>query len=208
MYGVQNKPQYLMSVMRNFKDRVRALGSQQATNLPLIPGPSVESIKSIIDRTGYQLEVTVGQRKVNYKFGVIFNCNVLIKFHNPPDVNEVDPTIAKGDNGNCIYIGQIPRELYEDAMIPLFEQIGKIYDLRLMMDPANGKSRGYAFLIYFDKEHANEAAKKYDGYEIQPGKALKVNVSVANTRLFIGNIPKSKSKEEILAELQKHCGKN
>lgn len=59
-----------------------------------------------------------------------------------------------------IYIGQIPRELYEDAMIPLFEQIGKIYDLRLMMDPANGKSRGYAFLIYFDKEHANEAAKK------------------------------------------------
>ncbi|KAI1728703.1 RNA recognition motif domain-containing protein [Ditylenchus destructor] len=162
MYGVQNKPQYLMSVMRNFKDRVRALGSQQATNLPLIPGPSVDSIKSIIERTGYQLEVTVGQRK----------------FHNPPDVGEVDPSIAKGDNGNCIYIGQIPRELYEDAMIPLFEQIGKIYDLRLMMDPANGKSRGYAFLIYFDKEHANEAAKKYDGYEIQPGKALKGVVEV------------------------------
>lgn len=73
MYGVQNKPQYLMSVMRNFKDRVRALGSQQATNLPLIPGPSVDSIKSIIERTGYQLEVTVGQRKVNYKFGMLFN---------------------------------------------------------------------------------------------------------------------------------------
>lgn len=40
-----------------------------------------------------------------------------------------------------------------------------------------------------------------------PGKNLKVNVSVANTRLFIGNIPKSKSKEEILEEFKQHAGK-
>lgn len=38
-----------------------------------------------------------------------------------------------------------------------------------------------------------------------PGKALKVNVSVANTRLFLGNIPKSKTKAEILEELKKHA---
>ncbi|VDK60345.1 unnamed protein product, partial [Gongylonema pulchrum] len=44
--------------------------------------------------------------------------------------------------------------------------------------------------------------ESFDGYEIMPGKNLKVNVSVANTRLFIGNIPKSKSKEEILAEFK------
>lgn len=29
-----------------------------------------------------------------------------------------------------------------------------------MMDPINGKSRGYGFLIYFDRECATEAAKK------------------------------------------------
>jgi RNA recognition motif-containing protein len=45
-----------------------------------------------------------------------------------------------------------------------------------------------------------------NGHEIQPGKAIKVNVSVANCRLFIGNIPKSKSKEEILEELRKSIG--
>lgn len=33
-----------------------------------------------------------------------------------------------------------------------------------------------------------------------------MNVSVANTRLFLGNIPKSKTKEEILEELKKHAG--
>ena len=30
---------------------------------PLITGPDREKMKSILDRTGYQLEITVGQRK-------------------------------------------------------------------------------------------------------------------------------------------------
>ena len=51
-----------MSVMRNFKDRVRTMGAN-ATTIPLIPGPNVDAIKAIIDRTGYQMEITVGQRK-------------------------------------------------------------------------------------------------------------------------------------------------
>ncbi len=59
-----------------------------------------------------------------------------------------------------IYIGHIPKELYEDALIPLFEQVGKIWDLRLMMDPLTGKNRGYAFLTYCDKACAAAAAKK------------------------------------------------
>lgn len=42
-----------------------------------------------------------------------------------------------------------------------------------------------------------------NGFEIQPGKPIKANTSVANLRLFIGNIPKTKSKEEIKEELGK-----
>lgn len=29
-----------------------------------------------------------------------------------------------------------------------------------MMDPVNGKTRGYGFLVYVDRAHAHEAAKK------------------------------------------------
>ena len=36
---------------------------------------------------------------------------------------------------------------------------------------------------------------------------LKVNVSVPNTRLFVGNIPKSKGHDEILDEFGKLAGK-
>jgi hypothetical protein len=45
-----------------------------------------------------------------------------------------------------------------------------------------------------------------DNYEIKSGKRLKVNISVANQRLFVGNIPKSKSKEEIMEEFSKKTG--
>lgn len=64
--------------MRNFRDRVRSLGSVQAMNASLIPGPKTENIKAIIERSNYSLEVTVGQRK----------------FHNPPDHDNTIETSA------------------------------------------------------------------------------------------------------------------
>lgn len=45
-----------------------------------------------------------------------------------------------------------------------------------------------------------------NGYEIQPGCNLKVNVSVANRRLYIGNLPKSKTQKDILEEFKKFAG--
>ena len=45
-----------------------------------------------------------------------------------------------------------------------------------------------------------------DDYEIQPGKKIKVNISVANVRLFAGNLPKQRSKEEIKEEFSKLTG--
>ncbi len=46
-----------------------------------------------------------------------------------------------------------------------------------------------------------------DLYDLGDGKLLKVNVSEPKTRLFIGNIPKSKGKEEIEEEFNKLSGK-
>lgn len=41
---------------------------------------------------------------------------------------------------------------------------------------------------------------------MRSGKRLKVNISVAKVRLFVGNIPKQKSKEQIKAEFSKLTG--
>jgi len=45
-----------------------------------------------------------------------------------------------------------------------------------------------------------------DNYEIRPGKRIKVNISIAKVRLFVGNIPKQRSKDDIMAEFSKMSG--
>lgn len=49
--------------------------------------------------------------------------------------------------------------------------------------------------------------EQYNNREIRPGKHIGVCISVANNRLFVGSIPKSKTKEQILEEFAKVTGK-
>lgn len=58
-----------------------------------------------------------------------------------------------------VFVGKIPRDLYEDELVPLFESAGAIWDLRLMMDPLSGQNRGYAFITYCNKDDAQKAVK-------------------------------------------------
>uniref|UniRef100_A0A4W5MY08 Synaptotagmin binding, cytoplasmic RNA interacting protein n=1 Tax=Hucho hucho TaxID=62062 RepID=A0A4W5MY08_9TELE len=102
-----------------------------------------------------------------------------------------------------IFVGKIPRDLFEDELVPIFEKAGPIWDLRLMMDPLSGLNRGYAFVTFCTKEAASEAVNLCNNHEIRPGKHIGVCISVANNRLFVGSIPKSKTKEQIVEEFAK-----
>lgn len=46
-----------------------------------------------------------------------------------------------------VFVGKIPRDMYEDELVPLFDKAGKIYEFRLMME-FSGANRGYAFVTY------------------------------------------------------------
>lgn len=183
---VSNKSAYLCGVMKTYRQKSRAGSSQGAatpTPTPVTKGPDEEKIKQILDRTGYTLDVTTGQRKYGGP---------------PPDWDGASP-----GSGCEVFCGKIPKDMYEDELIPLFEQCGTIWDLRLMMDPMTGTNRGYAFVTFTTRDAAHNAVAKLDNHEIKPGKTLKINISVPNLRLFVGNIPKSKGKEEILEEFGK-----
>ncbi|CAJ0943305.1 unnamed protein product, partial [Ranitomeya imitator] len=52
-----------------------------------------------------------------------------------------------------VFVGKIPRDLYEDELVPLFEKAGPIWDLRLMMDPFRVKP-GYAFITFCNKRRS------------------------------------------------------
>ena len=116
-----------------------------------------------------------------------------------PPPNYVGEVPSKGCE---VFVGKIPRDLFEDEIFPVFEQIGQIYELRLMMD-FDGRNRGFCFVTFTKKSHARQAISKLNNFEIRKGRTLGVCSSVDNCRLFVGGIPKSRKKEEILQEIRK-----
>ncbi|VDM33271.1 unnamed protein product [Hydatigera taeniaeformis] len=140
-----------------------------------------EALVRLIERTRYPIMQENGQRR----------------YGPPPDW--VGPAPARGCE---IFIGKIPRDCFEDELVPVFESVGKVYMFRLMMD-FSGCNRGYGFCIYTNREDTRRAVQKLDAYEIRKSKALGVCFSVDNCRLFVGGIPKTKTKEEIFFEMAK-----
>ncbi|XP_053927973.1 APOBEC1 complementation factor isoform X1 [Cuculus canorus] len=140
------------------------------------------ALRALIQRTGYNLIQENGQRK----------------YGGPPPGWDGPPP----ERGCEIFIGKLPRDLFEDELIPLCEKIGQIYEMRMMMD-FNGNNRGYAFVTFSNKQEAKNAIKQLNNYEIRNGRLLGVCASVDNCRLFVGGIPKTKKREEILAEMKK-----
>ncbi|XP_041948395.1 RNA-binding protein 47 isoform X3 [Alosa alosa] len=139
------------------------------------------ALLSLMERTGYQMVQENGQRK-----------------YGPPPGWE-GPAPQRGCE---IFVGKIPRDVYEDELVPVFESVGRIYEMRLMMD-FDGKNRGYAFVMYTQKHEAKRAVRELNNYEVRPGRLLGVCGSVDNCRLFIGGIPKTKKREEIMEEVSK-----
>uniref|UniRef100_A0A8C9TL88 Synaptotagmin binding cytoplasmic RNA interacting protein n=1 Tax=Scleropages formosus TaxID=113540 RepID=A0A8C9TL88_SCLFO len=178
---VQNKSAFLCGVMKTYRQREKQGGKVSEAS----KGPDEAKIKALLERTGYTLDVTTGQRKYGGP---------------PPEsvYSGLQPTM-----GTEIFVGKIPRDLFEDELVPLFEKAGPIWDLRLMMDPLTGLNRGYAFVTFCTKEAAQEAVKLFNNREIRPGRHIGVCISVANNRLFVGSIPKNKTKEQIIEEFSK-----
>lgn len=145
--------------------------------------PNEASLLALMEKTGYSMIQENGQRKYGGP---------------PPGWPENQPA----PRGCEIFVGKIPRDCYEDELVPLFEKIGKIYELRLMMD-FSGTNRGYCFVMYQNRNDAKRAVRELNNYEIRKGRFIGVCLSVDNCRLFVGGIPKNKTKEEIFEEMEK-----
>lgn len=165
------------------KERISSEGNAEIDKIPQdIAGASnAAALLQLMNKTGFNIVQENGQRK----FG--------------PPPNWEGPPPCRGCE---IFIGKIPRDCFEDELVPVFQTIGGIYEFRLMMD-FSGSNRGYAFVMYTNKDDARKAVKDLNNYEIRKGRFLGICVSVDNCRLFVGGIPKSKQKEEILNEMKK-----
>ena len=112
-------------------------GLKQVTRKPSLE-LAEEKMKTILLRTGYSLDVTPGQRKYGgpppgwegARPGP--GCEVSLSLH----IFTPDQLLI-----SQVWCGNIPNNIYEDQLIPHMEKCGKIWELRLMMDPMTGFSR-------------------------------------------------------------------
>jgi hypothetical protein len=137
---------------------------------------ATERLVKLMEKTGYQMVQINGQRR----------------YGGPPPKWKGPPP----PKGSEIFIGKIPRNCFEDELVPVFETVGKIYELRLMMD-FSGSNRGFGFVMYSSPEIADLAVNKLNGYEIRGGWRIGVLKSVNNCRLYIWGLPSDKSEKQI-----------
>ncbi|KRX24019.1 APOBEC1 complementation factor, partial [Trichinella nelsoni] len=129
--------------------------------------------------TGYPLVQQNGQRR-----------------YGPP----YDWTGPPPPKGCEVFVGKLPRDVTEQELVPVFERVGRIYEMRMMMD-FNGSNRGYAFVTFCDKEQAKRACQQLNGFEIRRGRFIGVLKSVDNCRLYVSGIPRDKSREDVRSEI-------
>lgn len=127
----------------------------------------------LTDNTGYQIIQSNGQR-----------------------VCQVPHMSVKPLKGCEIFVGNLPRDVFEDEIAPLFSRIGRIHQIRLMVD-FDGKNRGFCFITYYHPAQADKAVTTLNGFEIRARRHLGVHKSIDNCRLFVGGIPTTKTREEI-----------
>lgn len=100
-----------------------------------------------------------------------------------------------------VFISQIPRDAYEDLLIPLFSSVGPLWEFRLMMN-FSGQNRGFAYAKYGSAAVASEAIRTLNGHMIEPGWCLCVRRSTEKRQLCIGSLPAFIQQEQLLQVLR------
>lgn len=73
-----------------------------------------------------------------------------------------------------LFVGNLTYGTTSAQLEELFSQIGKIASLNLITDKFSGQSKGFAFCEYATDAEADEAIKKFNGFELD-GRKMVVN---------------------------------
>ncbi|XP_061835598.1 dead end protein 1 [Nerophis lumbriciformis] len=103
---------------------------------------------------------------------------------------------------NCeVFISHIPRDTFENMLIPLFSAVGPLWEFRLMMN-FSGQNRGFAYAKYASADIAKDAITQLHGHKLQPGVQISVCRSTEKKHLCITNLPANTKPGHLLQVLR------
>ena len=102
-----------------------------------------------------------------------------------------------------LFVGQIPKDIGEDHLRPIFEKYGEIFELAVIRDRHTGAHRGCAFLTYKNKESGDMAIRELHNRMLLPKAHNPLQVKPAagraerENKLFVGMMPRSASEPDV-----------
>ncbi|KAJ4774741.1 RNA-binding (RRM/RBD/RNP motifs) family protein [Rhynchospora pubera] len=112
--------------------------------------------------------------------------------------------MALPPHGAEVFIGGLPRETTEDDLRELCDSFGEIFEVRLVKDKETKENKGFAFVTFKTKEAAQSAIEDVHEKEFK-GRTLRCSVSQVKHRLFVGNVPKGLSEEDLQKIFKTNC---
>ncbi|KAI4300483.1 hypothetical protein L6164_033859 [Bauhinia variegata] len=104
--------------------------------------------------------------------------------------------LALPPHGTEVYLGSVPHTASEEDLKNFCGSVGEVLEVRIMKEKGSGEAKGYAFVTFKTKEQASKAIEKLNNCEVK-GRKIKCSTSQAKHKLFIGNVPRNWTPEDM-----------
>ncbi|XP_042040323.1 heterogeneous nuclear ribonucleoprotein Q-like isoform X2 [Salvia splendens] len=101
-----------------------------------------------------------------------------------------------------IFLGGLSKATKEEDIREVFEAVGSVVEVRIVVNPTSGKNRGFAFVQFATAADAKKALAKYAEVEIC-GKLCNTAPVQGSDTIFIGNIDRNWKSGDLVELLEK-----
>lgn len=96
-----------------------------------------------------------------------------------------------------LFVTGIPHRSSIHDLLEFFEQVGEVFEIKLMTKPDGVQNRGFVYVTYMNKQLAKMALTALKDKLFQDKTRFNLQLSVDNCRIFVNGIPINKTRTDV-----------